>query len=368
MQVQAVVAPEVGSIRVETVELDAPGSNEVLVENHAAGVCHSDLHTMRGELRTRPPVVLGHEGAGVVAAVGPNVTRVKVGDHVVYNWLPACLHCEYCLDGKANLCTRFPQTVLQGRLANGRSLLTSANGVSYKHYLGVATMAESMVTHEDSLLHCPADIPKSVAAVAGCAVITGVGAVWNTARARPGKAIAVIGCGGVGLSAIVGAMAAGCSPVIGVDLDAKKLELARNLGADLTLDTSRHDLVEGLQELTGGGPDYVVDSVGAGSTIGPALAAVRPGGTAVVLGMHSMLHEVAISPAQLVAQNKSLLGSFVGSCRPQVDVPRLLRSYRQGRLNLDGLISREYPLHEAARAFKDMEAGRVARGVLSISS
>ena len=367
MQTEAVVVPEVGKVVVETVQLEPPGPFEVLVQNHAAGVCHSDLHTMRGELRTAPPLVLGHEGAGVVQEVGAEVTRVKAGDHVVYNWLASCNHCEPCLTGRANLCQRFPETMLKGLLPNGKARLRSQSGVMYKHYLGAATMSDYMVTHESCLIPCSPDIPKPVAAIVGCAVITGAGAVWNTAQAQPGQALAVIGCGGIGLCAVVGALAAGCSPIIGVDLDPKKLVMAQKLGADLTLNTSEHDLVEGLQEMTGGGPEYVIDSVGSGFTIGAALAAVRPGGKAVIVGMHSLLTEVNILPMQLVAQNKQLLGSFAGSSRAYVDIPRVLRAYQRGRLNLDGLITKTYPLREIDMAFADMEAGNVARGVLTMA-
>ncbi len=366
MQTEAVVVPEVGKLVVESVHLEPPGRFEVLVQNHAAGVCHSDLHTLRGELRTTPPLVLGHEGAGVVTEVGADVTRVKVGDHVVYNWLPACNHCESCLAGRANLCERFPETMLQGLLPNKKSRIRSLNGTVYKHYLGVATMSKYMVAHERCLIPCAPEIPKTVAAIVGCAVITGAGAVWNTAKAQPGRALAVIGCGGIGLCAVVGAMAAGCSPIIGVDLDAKKLDMARALGADLTLDTSEHDMIEGLQEMTGGGPEYIIDSVGSSYTIGAALTAVRPGGKAVIVGMHSLLSKVEILPVQLVAQNKQLLGSYVGSSQTYVDIPRVLKAYQLGRLNLDGLISKTYPLQEIHTAFADMEAGNVARGVLTM--
>ncbi len=366
MQIEAVVVPEVGQVVVETVELAPPGPFEVLIQNHAAGVCHSDLHTMRGELRTLPPLVLGHEGAGVVLEAGAEVTRVKAGDHVVYNWLPSCNQCATCLDGKANLCQRFPETMLKGLLPNGESRLRSQFGTRYKHYLGVATMSDHMVTHEKCVIPCNPEIPKPVAAIVGCAVITGAGAVWNTAQAQPGQALAVIGCGGIGLCAVIGAVAAGCSPVIGVDRDPKKLVMAQALGADLTLDTSEHDLITGLQEMTGGGPAYIIDSVGSGATIGAALAAVRPGGTAVIVGMHSLLVDVGISPVQLVAQEKRLLGSYVGSSRTYVDIPRVLDAYQRGRLNLEGLITKTYPLRDIDTAFADMEAGNVARGVLTM--
>lgn len=366
MQVKAVVVSQVDSLAVETITLAPPGEDEVLVQNHAAGVCHSDLHTLKGHLRVRPPLVLGHEGAGIVVETGANVSNVNPGDHVVYNWLPACNLCPSCLEGRPNLCNTFPSTILKGVLPNRESRITSQDGNRLKHHLGVATMSEYMVTHAKNVIPCPASLPMASCAIVGCAVITGMGAVWNTAAAQPGRPLAVIGCGGVGLSAIMGAKVAGCSPVIGVDLEASKLEFARRLGADLTLNSSTTDVVEGLKELTQGGPEYIIDTVGA-TTMNTALQAVRPGGTAVIVGMHAFQEDIAISPAQLVANNKRLLGSFVGSSAPYRDIPRVLQMQEAGRLDLDSLVSRTYPLQDVQIAFDDMVAGDVARGVLTIS-
>lgn len=367
MKVKAVVVPKVNTLAVEQIQLAPPGPREILVRNHAAGVCHSDFHTLKGELRVQPPLVLGHEGAGIVLETGSDVSRVQPGDHVVYNWLPSCSRCPACLSGRANLCETFPATVLQGCLPGGVSRITSREGRAYKHHLGVATMAEYMVTHENNVIICPEAIPKPVAALMGCAVVTGAGAVWNTAAAVPGMALAVIGCGGVGLCSILGARAAGCAPVIGIDLDDSKLRWAEELGADLTLNSAREDMVEGLRELTAGGPEYIIDTVG-GDTMDAALQAVRPGGTVVVVGMHAFREKIGISPAHLVAMNKRLLGSFVGSSCTYVDIPRIFDMYLQGRLDLDRLVSRTYALHEIQEAFDDMMAGRVARGVLTFPS
>lgn len=366
MQVEAVVVPEVNTLSVERIELAPPGPREILVQNWAAGVCHSDLHTLRGELRVRPPLVLGHEGAGIVAETGADVTRVKAGDHVVYNWLPACNLCPACLAGRANLCATFPDTILQGCLPGGVSRIKSQSGRVYKHYLGAATMAEYMVTHENNVIVCPAAIPKPIAALTGCAVVTGAGAVWNTAAAQAGEALAVIGCGGIGLCALLGAKAAGCAPVIGVDVEAGKLEMARQLGADFTVNAAEDDLCASLQDLTAGGPEYVIDTVGGPRTVGVALQAVRPGGAAVVVGMHGFKGNVDISPAHLVAMNKRLLGSFVGSSCTYVDIPKIFDAYMQGRLDLDRLVTKTYALSGIRQAFDDMEQGRVARGVLTM--
>ncbi len=366
MQVKAVVVPQVDTLEIQSITLAPPGKNEVLIQNHAAGVCHSDLHTLKGQLRVRPPLVLGHEGAGVVVETGEDVTQVKTGDHVVYNWLPACNLCFTCLEGRPHLCETFPKTILQGLLPNLESRITAQDGSPLKHHLGVATMSEYMVTHEKNVIPCPQEIPMTTSAIVGCAVITGMGAVWNTAEARPGRPLAVIGCGGVGLSAILGAKIAGCSPVIGVDLEPSKLEFAHSLGADLTLNSSETDVAEGLKELTQGGPEYIIDTVGA-ATMNAALQAVRPGGTVVVVGMHAFREDIAISPAQLVAMNRRLLGSFVGSSAPYRDIPRILRMYGEGLLDLDKLVSKIYPYQDVQTAFDDMVAGEVARGVLTFS-
>jgi Zn-dependent alcohol dehydrogenase len=364
MEVKAVVVREVNSLTVETVTLEPPSAGQVLVRMRAAGVCHSDLHTLRGELRATPPLVLGHEGAGIVEAVGPGVNQVKPGDRVLINWLPACGRCRPCMEGHPNLCERLSSTTFQGRLPDGSSHLQTHDGVVLKHFLSSATMAEYTVVDEAGVISIPDDVPFEVAAVIGCAVLTGVGAVLNTAQARPGRSAAVIGCGGVGLSAVQGCRLAGCHPIIAVDIVDSKLAFARQLGATDVINARGTDPVEALRERTGGGPDYVFDSVGAAATIRQALEAVRPAGTAVIIGLHAGLQEIPISPASLVLFNKRLLGSFAGSSRPHVDLPRLVELYRAGRLDLDRLISKRYTLDEVEQAFADMEAGNIARGVL----
>ncbi len=364
MQVRAALVREAGRLEVVPVALEPPRAGEVLVRIRAAGVCHSDLHTLRGELRARPPLVLGHEGAGVVEAVGPGVTRVAPGDPVVINWLPGCRTCEPCLRGEPNLCRRLEQTTFQGRLPDGSTRIRLEDGTAVGHYLGSATMAEYTVVPEEGVVPLLEGVPFEVGAILGCAVVTGVGAVFHTARMPPGQRAAVIGCGGVGLSALLGCLATGAHTVIAVDTVADKLALARRLGATHTVHAGQEDVVALLRHLTDGGPDYVFDSVGAATTIRQALEAVRPGGTATLIGLHAALDEVAIRPGVLIFQNKTLRGSFAGSMRPEVDLPMLQRIYLAGHLDLDALITRRYPLEEIAQAFADMEAGRLARGVL----
>ena len=365
MTVKAVLAREVNQLTVEEVELDQPKESEVLVQMKAAGVCHSDLHTYRGELRATPPLVLGHEGAGVVEAVGRSVSRVKPGDRVAINWLPACEICPTCLNGRHNLCERLSETTFKAALLDGTTRLTTLDGLSLKHMLGAATMAEYTVVDQASVILVPEGVPFEVAAIIGCAVATGVGAVVNTARAKPGLPAAVVGCGGIGLSAIQGCQLAGLNPVVAVDVMESKLAFARLMGATHTVNAAEEDTIKTLRKMTKGGPEYVFDSVGSAATISQALQAVRPGGTATIVGLHAAKIEVPISAATLVLHNKCLLGSFVGSIRPRLDLPVLMELYLSGKLALDNLITKRYPIEKIDQAFADMESGKVARGVLT---
>ena len=368
MRTRAAVVREPGQLTIEEVHLAPPKASEVLVRMHAAGVCHSDLHTLRGELRAEPPLVLGHEGAGVVEAVGSSVTRCKPGDRVVINWLPACECCPTCLNGRHNLCERLASTTFKALLIDGTTRLSTAEGMPLKHMLSAATMSEHAVVDEAGIVPIADGIPFEIAAVIGCAVATGVGAVINTAKALPGVPAAVIGCGGVGLSALLGCKLAGCNPIIAVDVLDSKLEFAKALGADETLNSSTVDKpAKELRTLTGGGPEYIFDSVGSGPTIGLAVTAVRPGGTATIVGLHAAKQQVEIPAGALVLQNKRLLGSFAGSIRPRLDLPKLLGLYQGGRLPLDDLITKRYPLDGLGHAFDDMEAGNIARGVLALA-
>lgn len=364
MDIRAAFVPETNRLVVERLVLEPPKAGELLVRMRAAGVCHSDLHTLQGELRTRPPLVLGHEGAGVVEAVGPGVSRFRPGDRIIVNWLPGCHRCEQCLRGRPNLCQRLSTTTFQGALLDGTSRLRLADGTPVRQMLSAATMAEYAVIPEDGAVPLLEGVPFEVGAIIGCAVVTGVGAVCNTARMPPGQSAAVIGCGGVGLSALLGCVVAGAHTLIAVDVVDRKLDFARRLGATHTVNAAREDPVKALQGLTQGGPDYLFDSVGSAQTIRQALEAVKPGGVATIIGLHAAFQEVSLLPASLVLQNKSLLGSFAGSMRPELDLLMLQRLYLAERLPLGELITARYPLEEVARAFADMQAGEVARGVL----
>ena len=368
MRTKAAYSLQAGRLEIGEVELAPPQPTEVLIRMRAAGVCHSDLHTYKGELRATPPLVIGHEGAGVVEAVGSRVQSVRAGDRVMVNWLPACERCPTCLSGRHNLCERLPETTFKAMMLDGTSRLRTLDGTTLKHMLSAATMSEYAVIDEASAIPFPDDVPFEVAAVAGCAAATGVGAVINTARARPGLPAAVIGCGGVGLCIVQGCRLAGCNPIVALDLVDRKLQFARQMGATHTIDAASEDALERLRRITGGGAEYVFDSVGSPRTVPEALEAARPGGTATIVGLYGFKEEVPISSATLVLQNKRLLGSFMGSVRPRLDLPRLIELYRAGRLQLDELITRRYTLEQLPQAFEDMETGRVARGVIVFAS
>lgn len=369
LAMRAAVVHTVNQIAVETVTLDPPHANEVLVRMRAAGICHSDLHTMQGQMRAMPPLVLGHEGAGVVEAVGAAVTSVKPGDRVLINWMPVCRQCAACTGGMPSQCEQMPLTVYKALLPDGTMRLHAADGSFLKHYLSAATLAEFTVVTEAGVIPIPDGVPFDVAAIIGCAVVTGAGAVFNTAGLQPGQgaaAVAVIGCGGVGLSALLACVHAGCHPILAIDTRAEKLEFARTLGATHTLQaTPGLDLAAAVRAALGAPPLYVFDSVGASATIGAALEIVAPGGCATVMGLHDVWKPAPISPAALVYQNKQLRGSYFGQADPAIDLPLLMHLQRSGALPVERLITQRYTLDEVPQALADLDAGRVlGRGVV----
>ncbi len=346
---------------VEEVALDPPRAGEVLVRIGAAGVCHSDWHFVSGDLATPMPVVLGHEGAGVVEAVGDHVTSVKPGDHVVLLWRSGCGRCEFCSIGRPALCATNRRERSAGNLFDGTSRLHGSAG-EVKHFLGVSCFAELAVVPEQSALPIDADIPLEIAALVGCAVMTGVGAVTNTAAVRPGASVLVIGAGGVGLSAVMGARLAGADPIIVSDLVASKLELARELGATHTL--SGGDLVAQVRAIVPEGVDHAFECIGNAPLLGLAVKAIRRGGTAVAVGLPPADAEISLNVVDLVTLEKSLKGSIYGSTRHFADIPRLLDLYRHGRLPVDRLLGRRYRLAEINEAYRALLGGEFARAVI----
>jgi NDMA-dependent alcohol dehydrogenase len=351
-------------LRVEDVDLARPHDGEVLVRIAAAGVCHSDYHFMNGDLSIGLPCVLGHEGAGVVEEVGPGVTAVVPGDHVVLLFRANCGHCEFCSQGRPALCWMAGQLRNTGRLLDGTSRL-SRGGSELKHFLGVSCFAERAVVPEQGVVPIPKDVPMEVAALVGCAVMTGVGAVMNTARVPPGAAVLVIGAGGVGLSCVMGAALVGAHPIIVADLMDSKLEAATEFGATHVVNAKAQDLVETVRELTNGeGVDFSFEAIGNTRAMTQAFQAARRGGVTTAVGIAPMGSEMAINAGELVYQEKTLRGSYYGSTRPQADMPRLLQLFQAGRLPIDRMISRRYPLERVNEAYDALIAGEVARSVL----
>jgi Zn-dependent alcohol dehydrogenase len=357
-----------GPLVVDDLELAPPGAEEVLVRLGASGVCRSDYNTVDGTTGTPFPVVLGHEGAGVVEAVGADVTRVAVGDHVTLSWTPSCGACAECLRDLPQLCSTIWPVMGAGGLMDETSRL-SRDGETVYHYCFLSTFAEACVVPERSCVRVPETVPFDVASLIGCAVTTGVGAVWNTARVRPGDRVAVIGCGGVGLSALMAAVAVGAEPVIAVDATPSKLETARSLGAasGVAWAGSPEDTAEAIREASGGGVDYAIEATGRGEAMLTAVLATRGRGAAVLIGIPRAETVVPLPALTIPRMERRVLGSIYGSARPERDFPRIADVYLSGRLPLDRLVSHRLPLTEADRAFALMNAGEALRVVLDPS-
>jgi len=356
---RAAVLEEVpGEFSIEQVDVDAPGPREVLVRTAAAGVCHSDLHFMQGLYPWPTPTVLGHESAGVVEAVGSDVSYVTPGDHVISCVSIFCGECERCLTGHPYLCSN--PSVRRGPEDPPR---LSRNGEIVWQFADLGSFAEQLLVHERALVKIPDDIPLDRAALLGCGVMTGVGAVFHTAAVEPASSVAVLGCGGIGLSAVQAARIAGALHVIAIDAVPAKLDLARRLGATEVVDASATDPVAAVRELTGGGADYSFEAIGKKTTAEQAYAMVRQGGTATIIGMVPMGVKVELEGADFLSE-KRLQGCLMGSNRFRVDMPRLLDFYRQGRLNLDDMVSERVPLEQVNDACRALAAGEVARSVV----
>lgn len=365
MKARAAVLHGAGQkLDVREVEVADPQPGEVLVRMAAGGVCHSDLHVMQGHLMASLPAILGHEGSGVIAAVGRGVTSVKPGDHVLPLWRLSCGDCEYCANGRPALCPAGMQIRMSGRLADGTSRF-SLDGREVRHFAGVSTFSEYSVIPERAVLKIPDDIPLEKAALLGCGVITGVGAVFNCARVKPGSSVAVFGAGGVGLNVVQGAAIAGAERIIAVDLLDGKLELARTFGATHTVNGSRGDAVEQVRGLTGGrGVDYAFEVVGLPKTVRQAYDSLAKRGMAVVVGVAPATAEVPVPLLPMVFEERVLAGSIYGSAVPRIDIPKLIDLYRAGKLKLDELLTRTYPLEQINAAYEALERGEVARSVV----
>ena len=346
-------------LQIEDVQINKPGPHEVLIRTAAAGVCHSDLHFIEGKFTAQMPIVLGHESAGVVEEVGSDVRGVKPGDHVITCLSVYCGHCEDCLSGHMSLCrnpeVRPPPGAAEPRLRQ--------NGGSVSQFAQLSSFAEQMLIHEHACVAIRKDMPLDRAALIGCGVTTGVGAVIHTSKVRPGESVAVLGCGGVGLAAINGAAIAGAGRIIAIDVAGSKDNMVRQFGATDFIDASKDDPVAKVIELTGGGVHHAFEAIGLSKTAEQAFNMLRRGGTANIIGMIPAGQTISLMGAAFLGE-KRIQGSSMGSNRFPIDMPRFIDFYLAGKLKLDEMISRRIKLEEINDAFAEMKTGQIARSVI----
>lgn len=346
------------ALSIEDVPISKPRPREVLIRTSAAGVCHSDLHIKRGRHPAAFPTILGHESAGVVEQVGSEVRTVKPGDHVITCLSAFCGHCEQCVTGHLSLC-REPDT----KRGKGEEPRLGLPDQPVAQFLNLSAFAEQMLIHENACVAVRPDMPMDRAALIGCAVTTGFGAVVHAGGVKPGDTVAVIGCGGIGLSAINSAMIAGAGRIIAIDRVASKAELARTFGATDFIDASDGDVAKTVLEMTRGGVNHSFEAIGTAATVEDAFRMLARGGTATVIGLMPMGAKISIGGFELMAE-RGIRGSIMGSNRFPVDIPRLVDFYMQGRLKLDEMISRRIGLNQIDEAFDEMETGAIARSVV----
>ena len=354
---------ETGPFKIEDVDLDGPGEGEVLVEIRAAGLCHSDLSVVAGLRKRTLPVVGGHEGAGIVREVGPGVVRLKPGDHVVMTVASGCGHCRPCTDIRPALCEGVSESRAQGLLPNGMRRL-SRDGNPVYHYSGVSSFAQYAVTLPNTLIKIDPAVPLDVAAMFGCAVVTGAGAVLNSAKLRPGQNVAVFGLGGVGLNAVMAARIAGASEIIGIDVNEAKFPLAMELGCTRTLSARDADLTATVRDLTHGGVDFAFEISGSRAAMVSATAITRKGGQIVCVGLGASTELYQYAHAALVAEEKAFRGSLMGSGVAERDIPLYLKLYQNGRMPVDRLKSNVMDFDQLNGGLDRLDSGEVVRQIL----
>ena len=351
-------------LSIEEIIISPPLENEVLVEVKGAGLCHSDLSVINGSRVMPLPLVIGHEGAGEVVEVGNAVKDIKIGDHVSFQFSPSCGRCRRCLEGRPQVCELAAATKGKGQLMSGGSRLSDLDGNVLNHHTGVSCMSQYSVVDRGSVVVIDKSVNIQDAALFGCAVMTGVGAVINTARIRPGDSIAIIGLGGVGLNGIIGAKLGGAETIIAVDIDPSKFIRAKELGATHCFDSRNNDTIEEIRELTKGGVDFAIDLAGVIPAMNTAYELIRYGGAVVTAGLSPINTQFSFNHSDLVAQEKSILGSYMGSCVPVRDVPRFLNLFQQGRLPVDKLIDGKITFDDLNEGFDKLSNGEVVRQIL----
>jgi alcohol dehydrogenase len=366
MYEQGLPAPYVQSqpFRIEQVELEGPGEGEVLVEVRAAGLCHSDLSVVAGQRKRTLPVVGGHEGAGIVREVGRGVTQFKVGDHVVMTSAGGCGHCRTCVTMRPALCDLVGISRSQGLLSTGSRRLFGSGRSALFHYSGISSFAQYAVTAPGTLIKADPTVPLDVAAMFGCAVVTGAGAVFNTAQVRPGQNVAVIGLGGVGLNAVMAARISGASEIIGIDINEGKFALAKELGCTRTLSARDPNLVQAVKDLTQGGVDFAFEISGAKAAVAPAFAITRKGGEIVCVGLGVASETYPYPHTAMVAEEKSIRGSLMGGGQAERDVPQLMKFFKEGRLPVDRLKSGTMSFDQLNQNLDLLDRGDVVRQIL----
>jgi S-(hydroxymethyl)glutathione dehydrogenase / alcohol dehydrogenase len=357
MKAAVLHAPE-QPMTIEEIVIDKPGRREVLLRTAAAGLCHSDLHFIEGKYPTPLPAILGHEASAVVEAVGEDVNYVRPGDRVITCLSVFCGHCEFCLTGHLSIC-QSPEV----KPAPGSQKRLRWNGAHLNQFLNLSAFAEQMVVHENAIVKVRSDMPLDIAALIGCAVVTGYGAVVHTAAVKPGSSVAVIGCGGIGLATINSAALAGAARIIAIDKDPSKLELARAFGATDVMDANVDRLPKAIAEMTSGGVDYAFECIGLKQTVEQGFSMLRPGGTETVIGMIAPGTKIELHGPEFLRE-KRIQGCMMGSNRFRVDMPRLVEFFMQGRLQLAKMISGRLPLAQINQGFEMLRGGGVARNVI----
>ena len=368
MKMKAAILQELNKpLTIEQVELDDPKDREVLVKLVATGVCHTDIHCIKGDLATSLPVVLGHEGAGIVEKVGSAVTSVQPGDKVILTVAPYCGKCPACMMGVPTSCENYPVTaMMMGSMPDGTKRLKRKNGEELSHFMAQSSFAEYAIVDESAAVKVREDAPLDVVCLLGCGVSTGIGAVINTARVKAGSSVAVFGCGGVGLATIMAAKLVGARQIIAVDMLDKKLEFAKELGATDLVNASQDDPVAKIADIAAGGVDYAFEAIGNTTAMTQAFHSVyaRPGGMAVILGMAPIGATISIEAWRFMRE-VTITGCTAGSIKPQIDIPRYIDLYMAVKLPLDKLISAHYTLNQINKAIKDALDGKIMRGVIT---
>lgn len=351
---------------VEDTTVLEPDDNEVLMKITTSGICHSDLSLSRGYYPYMPtPIVPGHEGAGYVEKKGDKVKDFDVGDAVLTVWMPSCYNCVYCLSGRPHLCKNGRAAIVKGTLPSGKVKIINKENTPVHHFTTTATYSERAVVDERSLVKLPEGVPMEKAGILGCATLTGVGAVLNTADVKAGSSVAVIGLGGVGMNIVQGARLAGADPIIAVDVFDSKLNWAREFGATHTINASKEDVYENVRSLTDDeGVDYAFEAVGKAQAMELAYRLPRRGGTAIIVGVERSDVNISIPAFDLHRNEKTIKGCYYGSVSPRIDAVKYLRLYKEGKLKLDEFATKYYRLEQINEAFRDMEEGKIIRGLL----